>query len=222
MADEREGLHEAESADGSATLLLDRHYRIKLPEDSPIIARVCTVAHQGTHGHHTPTETLDRAKEAFHWDGMADTLTAWCRKCLQCIKLAKGPRIPRPMGHQLVATQPMEVVALDFLDLTKSRCGKYKAVLVIVDQLTRVCRVVATEDKTAATAASVFHERWLCAMPDPAFLITDGGTHFRCELFRQLKQLRGFEHHIVAPFCQWGNGGVEGVVLLLRPYRTDV
>ena len=104
-AEERQDLHEEETADGSATLLLDRQNRIKLPAGSPIIARVCAVAHQGTHGHHTPTETLDRAKEEFHWEGMADTLTSsWCRKCLQCIKLSKGPRIPRPMGHQLVAT----------------------------------------------------------------------------------------------------------------------
>ena len=45
--------------------------------------------------------------------------------------------------------------------------------------------------------------------PDPAFVVTDGGTHFRCELFREIARIRGFQHHIVAPHCQFGNGGVE-------------
>ena len=78
-----------------------------------------------------------------------------------------------------------------------------------MDQLTRTCVVVPVMDKTAATAAKIFHERWLAIFPDPAFVITDGGTHFRCELFREIARLRGFEHHIVAPYSQWGNGGIE-------------
>ena len=41
------------------------------------------------------------------------------------------------------------------------------------------------------------------------FFITDGDTHFRCSLFRELETLFGFNHHIVSPYCQWGNGGTE-------------
>jgi hypothetical protein len=44
----------------------------------------------------------------------------------------------RPMGHQLLATQPMEVVALDFLSMPYARGGVWVAVRVIVCQLTRV------------------------------------------------------------------------------------
>ena len=113
------------------------------------------------------------------------------------------------MGHKLIATQPMEVVSIDYLAMPRDRHGKYKAVLVIVDQLTRLCIIVPTTDETAETAARIFHDRWLSLFPDPTFLITDGGTHFRCALFRKLTEIRGFEHHIVAPHSQWGNGGVE-------------
>ena len=60
---------------------------------------------------------------------------------------------------------------MDFLDMPKDRHGVYVAVLVIVDQLTRTVVVVPTKNKTAATAARIFHERWLSLFPDPAFLI---------------------------------------------------
>ena len=41
--------------------------------------------------------------------------------------------------------------------------------------------------------------------------MSDGGTHFKCELFKQLAKIRGFQHHIIAPYSQWGNGGVENL-----------
>ena len=118
--------------------------------------------------------------------------------------------MPRPMGNMLTATQPMEVVAMDFLAMPASKAkGGYKYVLVIVDQLSRICVCVPTMDKTAATAARIFCDRWLAFFPTPTFLVTDGGTHFKCELFKQIAAIRGFQHHIVAPYCQWSNGRVE-------------
>ena len=94
--------------------------------------------------------------------------------------------MPRPMGYQLRPTQPMEVIVMDFLDMPTSHTKwGFKAVLVIVDQLTRVCTCTPTKDKTVVTAAKILIDRWLSFFPDPAFLITDGGTYFKCELFKQ-------------------------------------
>ena len=45
----------------------------------------------------------------------------------------------------------------------------------------------------------------LFCFPDPVFLMTDGGTHFKCELFKQLAELRGFQHHILTLYSQWDN-----------------
>ena len=62
--------------------------------------------------------------------------------------MSGGHRMPRPMGHQLLATQPFEVVAMDFMSMPKSRHGKKNRVLVVVDQLTRITLCVATKNKT--------------------------------------------------------------------------
>ena len=45
----------------------------------------------------------------------------------------------------------------------------------------------------------------------PSILNVRRGTHFKCELFKQLAEIRGFQHHIIAPYSQWGNGGVENL-----------
>ena len=75
------------------------------------------------------------------------------------MKLAGGKTIARPLGYQLRATQSMEVIALDFLNMPKSR-KKYgfTSLLVIVDQLTRICIMVPTKNKTALTAATILIE----------------------------------------------------------------
>ncbi len=67
--------------------------------------------------------------------------------------------MPRPMGHQLLAERPMEIIAADFLAIQMNRRGGYKYVLIVVDQLTRICICVPTRDATAATAARILSER---------------------------------------------------------------
>ena len=97
-------------------------------------------------------------------------------RCLSCLKLKGGKLMPRPMGNMLMAEQPMEVVAMDFLKLPcTARRNGYKHVLVIVDQLTRVCVCVATKDATAATAARIFVDRWLSFFPSPTFIALGTG-----------------------------------------------
>ena len=61
---------------------------------------------------------------------MNKDIKEWAKKCLLCIKLAGGDIIPRPMGYQLRATQPMEVVSIDYMDMPRSaKKWGFKAIL---------------------------------------------------------------------------------------------
>ena len=117
------------------------------------------MAHQGTHGHLTWKQTSAQIADVFDWVGRSKDVEAWVCNCLQCIKLHHGKLIPRPMAHQVIATQPGEVIACDFLDMPPDRHGVWKANFAVVGQITRICVVTPTKDKTAATAARILHER---------------------------------------------------------------
>ena len=121
----------------------------------------------------------------------------------------RGTPHTAPKGHRLLATKPMEVIALDFMSIRTNRRGGFKHILVIVNQLTRICVLVPTRDQTAATAARILCERCLTFFPEPTFIISDGGPHFTANLFHEIAQIRGVNHHIVTPYSQWANGGVE-------------
>ena len=203
-------LRRVDSSEPGVSLLLDSDGKIVLPQGAEALkARICAVTHQGRHGHLPHEVSCRLIQKYFWWSGLKHDVRDWMGRCLQCIKLKGGKLMPRPMGHMLTAQRPFEVVAMDYLDMPATGRNGYKHVLVIVDQLTRVCVCAPTKDKTAQTAARIFCDRWLSFFPSPTFLITDGGTHFRCELFRSITSIRGFEHHITAPHSQWSNGRVE-------------
>ena len=42
-----------------------------------------------------------------------------------------------------------------------------------------------------------------------AWIITDGGRHFKNDLVKDLTELLGVDRHITFPFCPWANGSVE-------------
>ena len=198
-----------QSADPSVSLYVAGPRRIYIPDaDTVLIARIVAIAHQGKHSHAPFKTTLERCEEVFVWDDMKKNIKQLVANCLQCIKLAGGNLMPRPLGHQLLATIPMEVIAADFMKVGEGE-GGYKYLLVIIDQLTRITVCVPTKNQTAATAARILCERWLAFFPDPVFLITDGGPAFKATLFGEVARIRGFNHHIIAPHAQWANGGCE-------------
>ena len=40
-------------------------------------------------------------------------------------------------------------------------------------------------------------------------MISDGGSHFKNDLMRELTSLLGIEHHITSAYCPWANDSVE-------------
>ena len=71
--------------------------------------------------------------------------------------------MPRSDGHQLLAKRPMEVIVTDFLDIQVNKRGGYKHVLIVIDQLTRICICLPTKNltknATAVTATRILCER---------------------------------------------------------------
>ena len=103
--------------------------------------------------------TAKRIKKCFTWKGLATHCKRCIRNCLQCIKLTGGLTMPRPMGHQLLAEKPFEVIIIDFLKMSKSRDDRWEWVLVIVDQLTRMTVLVPCGNCVAIEAAPAVVER---------------------------------------------------------------
>jgi len=58
------------------------------------------------------------------WTNMGQDVTRFCHQCYQCQKSAAGKLVPVPMGSQVHAEAPNEVLHFDFLHMGPSSTGE--------------------------------------------------------------------------------------------------
>jgi Integrase zinc binding domain len=76
---------------------------------------LCVEAHCRSTGHRAHEETLDAIKEYVAWTTMAKDVKVFVQDRLHCAATAPGDKVPRPLGTQLHATKPNEILHFDFL-----------------------------------------------------------------------------------------------------------
>ena len=81
---------------------------------------------------------------------MATDVEEWIRDCVRC-EVSKG-RVSKQHLVNIVTTQPLELVCLDYLTLDMSK-GGFKNVLVITDHFTPYAIAIPTPNQTARTTA---------------------------------------------------------------------
>lgn len=100
----RRRLHRIETVVPGTHVYVNAEQKIVIPvQDEQLCINIITTAHQGKHGHCKCKQTVKLISEVFTWLGVKEQ---WVARCLQCIKLAGGHTIPRPMGHQLLPKSP--------------------------------------------------------------------------------------------------------------------
>jgi Integrase zinc binding domain len=76
--------------------------------------RLCVKAHCRSARHREYEATLGAIKEYVAWTTMAKDVKVFVQNCLPCIATITGDKVPRPLGTQLHATKPHEILHLDF------------------------------------------------------------------------------------------------------------
>ena len=183
--------------------------KVWVPADRQLRKCLYAVAHQGMSGHRGKAVTLAILETRFFWPEMADDVAEFRKGCLQCLKLAEGDMVPRPLASQMIAEYPGEILMMDYIKIGLSRTG-YMYVLMLVDKFSRLVEFVPAAAATSVVAARAI-VRWSAQRGLPAWIISDGGPHFKNDLIKELNQVLSIEHHITLAYCPWANGSVEVV-----------
>ena len=157
-------------------------------------------------GHQGLQRTTTLLRQRAYWPGMHDDAKAYIERCTRC-HLNRQPRGKPAMGH-LLATRPLEVLAIDFTVLEPSSDGR-ENVLVMTDVFTKFTQAIPTRDQRAQTVARVLHEEWIVRFGLPQRIHSDQGRNFESHLIRQLCDLYGVEKSRSTPYHPEGNAQCE-------------
>ena len=159
-------------------------------------------------GHQGCERTLSLVRQRCYWPHLQSTVEKWCRECSRCaVAKAVVPKI-RTFPGTLLASQPLEIVAIDFTVLERASDGR-ENVLVVTDVFSKFTQAYPAPDQKAQTVARLLTERWFYLYGLPKRIHSDQGRCFEGELLRNLCKLYGVQKSRTTPYHPAGNGQCE-------------
>ena len=158
------------------------------------------MGHQGIH------RTTSLLQQRVYWPGMHAEVDAYIAKCHRC-QMKSDSRKKPPMRH-LLASRPLEVLAVDFTVLEKGLHG-FENVLVMTDVFTKFSQAIPTPDQKAPTVARILIREWFVRFGVPQRIHSDQGRNFESALISELCNIYGISKSRTTPYHPEGNAQCE-------------
>jgi len=159
-------------------------------------------------GHLGRERTLHLFQDRFFWPGMTTYVHNRVSRCSRCVH-SGGKSLPHkaPLSN-IITTQPMELVCIDYL--TVDRCkGGYEKLLVITDHFTKYAQAYVTRNELATTTVKTLYEKFFSHYGFPDRIHSDQGKTFESKLVKKLCEVAGIKKSRTTPYHPEGNSIAE-------------
>lgn len=170
-------------------------------------------------GHPGISRMYERLKTLYWWKNMRQDIENYVKSCKSCQinKPLRGTN-KAPMIITSTATRPTEKLFLDIVGpLPETRIDKFKFILTLQDDLTKYSQAYPMQSCSAQeTAQRLVH--FISHIGIPRTIVTDQGTNFCSDVFKQLENLFGIKHIYASPYHPQTCGALERSHSTLKEY----
>jgi len=165
-------------------------------------------------GHQGVTRTTNRIRLAHNWTGLTKDIEEYVAKCKFCQKNKLNKKTKMPLVITETSNKPFEKCALDIVGpLTVTTSGN-KYLLTFQDDLTKFSKAIPIPNQEATTVAKEFVTKIICEHGIPETVLTDQGTNFLSEVFKNVCKLLKITKVQTTAYHPESNGALE------RSHRT--
>ena len=159
-------------------------------------------------GHQGIDRTTSLIRERCYWPTLRKDVENYCKECARCI-VAKGRTVkPAALMSHVLASEPLDILAIDFTTLEKSSTG-IENVLVMSDIFSKFTVATPTKDQTAKTVARVLLKEWFQKYGIPRKIHSDRGKSFENKLIQEMCNIYQVKKTRTTPYHPQGNSQVE-------------
>ena len=175
-----------------------------------LIQVILQTAHDES-GHNGFPRTYSAIRRLYYWKGIKEDVLQHCRNCYTC-QLHRTAAVKFEAKHFKPSLKPMDFIAMDLISefhLPSSQGNCYA--LTGVCMLTGFTWCIPIKSKKATDVARAYMQHVYSILGGSTKILTDNGTKFKNEVFREVLQKLGTEKLIHSPpYRPQSNGRIEG------------
>ena len=189
--------------------------RLWIPDCEDVRRRVIEECHNPPLiGHPGNTGTYARVKTKFFWPRMFPDIKRYVRNCHLCQRSKPSHNPSAQILPLPVPNQRWEDITMDFItDLPLARksvlCKNASSILVVVDRLSKEEHIIPCEKMTTDYLANVFIRDIVRLHGLPKSIVTDRGSQFTSELWREVCRMLGVKQSLSSAFHPQSDGQSE-------------
>ena len=189
-------------------------YVPKMPES--FIQSILQTAHNKS-GHNGFPRTYSAIQRLYYWKGIKEDVLQHCRNCYMC-QLHRTAAVKFEAKHFKPSLKPMDFIAMDLIgELHPPSSQGNRYTLTGVCMLTGFTWCIPIKSKKAADVARAYMQHVYSVLGGSTKILTDNGTEFKNEVFRDMLQKLGTEKLIHSPpYRPQSNGRNEGFYRYLK------
>ena len=159
--------------------------------------------------HHDGAErTIKVMKQRYFWHGMTSDIKQYVQHCEVCQKV-KGKAQKHEYLKLFSVKQPFEMIAVDLMGPLPRTTNANEYTVTVQDRFSRLCRIIPVRNARTTTVVDALMKNWFNLYGYPKKLLSDRGSQFTSELFKQICALNGVKKLYTSAYHPQTDGMVE-------------